>query len=208
MPYFRSAVESVAVKVRVKRMGVEEKRDCFCGKEHIDLRDKITFQSQGSGNTNCKRVCDSIISVLNIVSEGATELLSNGKYGAFYQVALENEENTALIHNKEKSLAGINYLNSSLEKGLPVIVGINHTFRKDKTRNQNINEYTTDHFVVIVGRHCENDTIYYRFWDVGSSRGASGDFKFELIDNYKLTCHSDYNSRKIDVTQIRRNKTL
>ena len=82
------------------------------------------------------------------------------------------------------------------------MVGINHTL------GQTINEYTTDHFVIIVGRYCEDETIYYRFWDVGTQYGHSNDYKFILDANNHLSCTSNYNGKKIDVTQIRRNRKL
>ena len=165
----------------------------------------MDFAEQGD---NCKTKCDEIIRVLNLESEGATRLLENGRMGAYYQVALENKDNTALICDQANVMNGLEYIDLSLSMGYPVVVGINHTFRKNKKKNQNINEYTTDHFVIIVGRHCKDGVTYYRFWDVGSKNGAESDYKFILDINNRLYCPENYNKVRIDVTQVRRNKQL
>ena len=86
---------------------------------------------------------------------------------------------------------------------LRVRVGVNHTLG-GKTDNEK--KPPTDHFVVIVGRTCENGQIYYPFWEVGTSKGKEG-YKFKLESNNHLTCDKPY--RKVPepyvVTQIRRN---
>ena len=177
----------------------------YCGKIHISLSQKIAFSHQ-VGQDDCKKRCDIIIAKLNIESEGAIgERLFSGRK-AFYQLALENENNTALIFDENNVSAGIEYLNLSLDKGLPVVVGVNHTFFKDKTKNKKINELTTDHFVVIVGRGCNNGRIYYNFWDVGTQHGKVNDYKFYFDENNHLYCPSDFRKRKTHITQIRRNK--
>ena len=177
----------------------------YCGKIHISLSQKIAFSHQ-VGQDDCKKRCDIIIAKLNIESEGAIgECLFSGRK-AFYQLALENENNTALIFDENNVSAGIEYLNLSLDKGLPVVVGVNHTFFKDKTKNKEINEFTTDHFVVIVGRGCDNGRIYYNFWDVGTQYGKVNDYKFYFDENNHLYCPSDFRKRKTHITQIRRNK--
>ena len=67
--------------------------------------------------------------------KGATgKHLPNKRIGAFYQLALENEDNTDLLFDENNVSAGIEYLNLSLDKGFPVVVGVNHTFFKDKKR--------------------------------------------------------------------------
>jgi hypothetical protein len=197
--------EPVVNSAEEEEVEEEEEKKCFCGKEHIDLREKMTFAKQ-TQDANCKAHCDSIIKTLNIVSEGATGeviTVSQKKVStAFYQVALENDDNTELIFDTNKLTSGMEYLDLSLEKGYPVIVGVNHTF------GNKVNEYTTDHFVIIVGRYCEAETIYYRFWDVGSSGGASNDYKFQVALNGSLFCEKNYNNKRLDITQIRRNREL
>ena len=176
----------------------------YCGKIHISLSPKIAFSHQ-VGQDDCKKRCDIIIAKLNIESEGAIgERLFSGRK-AFYQLALENENNTALIFDENNVSAGIEYLNLSLDKGLPVVVGVNHTFEKYKKVNAGINELTTDHFVIIVGRGCDNGNIYYNFWDVGTRHGKTNNYKFYFDKDNHLYCPSDFKERRTHITQIRRN---
>jgi len=177
----------------------------YCGKIHISLTQKIDFSHQ-VGQDDCKKRCDIIIAKLNIESEGATgKHLPNKRIGAFYQLALENEDNTDLLFDENNVSAGIEYLNLSLDKGFPVVVGVNHTFFKDKKKNKEINEFTTDHFVVIVGRGCDNGNIYYNFWDVGTRHGKTNNYKFYFDKDNHLYCPSDFKERRTHITQIRRN---
>lgn len=177
---------------------IEEGVCPLCGKKHVDLRSKMTFQKQ-SGATNCKATCDKIINPLKIKSEGASIKLANGKYGVSYQIAIENSSKTALEFNPNNAKAGLVYIDLCLDKGYPVVVGVNHTL------GNTYNDETTDHFVIIVGRHCEDKTLYYRFWDVGSQYGESKDYKFELTEEQYLICKKNYNNKKYDVTQVRKN---
>ena len=119
-----------------------------------------------------------------------------------------------LNFDEDKLKEGMEYLNLSLEKELPVMVGVNHTFnykpkkKKDKEGKESkdyINETTTDHYVVIVGRECDNGSIKYRFWDVGSSKGDN-DWFFEKQEDGSFIAPKAHNSKTYTVTQIRRNK--
>ena len=197
----------------------------YCGKKHVSLGENMSFTPQG-GNDNCKIHCDEIIDAMQIKSENAVgerlfsgrkafyqlalegdtgKHLPNKRIGAFYQLALENEDNTDLLFDENNVSAGIEYLNLSLDKGFPVVVGVNHTFFKDKKKNKEINEFTTDHFVVIVGRGCDNGNIYYNFWDVGTRHGKTNNYKFYFDKDNHLYCPSDFKERRTHITQIRRN---
>ena len=176
----------------------------YCGKKHVSLGENMSFTPQG-GNDNCKIHCDEIIDAMQIKSENAVgERLFSGRK-AFYQLALENENNTALIFDENNVSVCIKYLNLSLDKGLPVVVGVNHTFEKYKKVNAGINELTTDHFVIIVGRGCDNGNIYYNFWDVGTRHGKTNNYKFYFDKDNHLYCPSDFKERRTHITQRRRN---
>ena len=179
----------------------ENKKQCFCGKKHIDLREKMTFAAQ-TGTSDCNTTCKRIIGALDIEAEGATEI----KRTSYYQLATENSSHTALLFNHVKLKEGLEYLDLSLDKGYPVLVGVNHTLGAKKGNEADSD--TTDHYVIIVGRYCENDTIYYRFWDVGTRKGADADYKFILDAEKHLVCNNTYRTDKhsYTVTQIRRNK--
>ena len=206
-----------------------------CRKKHIDLRSKIKFKSQGKGNLNCNLTCKEILSGIKEVKKDedenkqvvtTTKIMPEGagiKSKAYpndewreceFQLADENKERNKLIFRDiEKINKAYEYLDKSLEHGLPVMVGVNHTFNykpKDKIDKEGkkykdyINETTTDHYVVIVGRECDNGSIKYRFWDVGSSKG-NNDWFFEKQEDGIFTASKTHNSKKYTITQIRRN---
>ena len=68
------------------------------------------------------------------------------------------------------------------------MIGVDHTYdkrlneTKDDIDGKRYNEYTTDHFVVIVGRKYDNKgDLYYLFYEVGTSDENKG-----KNDNNKL----------------------
>ena len=216
------------VKVEVgegkKEEPLEEGACPHCRKKHIDLTNKMTFQNQPPKTELCAVTSKAIIEGTIIRESEDKEELTNkltlykpeggGEYKAksahcFYQLALEKNvskgKRTELDFFEDKIKEGMEYLDLSLEKGLPVMVGVNHTFNNNTDNETDIK--TTDHFVVIVGRTCENGQIYYPFWEVGTSKGKEG-YKFKLESNNHLTCDKPY--RKVPepyiVTQIRMNR--
>lgn len=183
------------VKVEVGKKKEEEKKEeepleegaCpYCRKKHIDLTNKMSFQNQ-KDSKGCARTSKAIIegttvminkTILKIknpkpidieITKGS-EMILNRPEGAgltdalcYYQLATESDDRKSLNFDEDKLKEGMEYLNLSLEKGLPVMVGVNHTLG-GKTDNEK-KPPTTDHFVVIVGRTCENGQIYYPFWE-------------------------------------------
>ncbi|WP_108869613.1 glycoside hydrolase family 19 protein [Aquimarina aquimarini] len=196
-----------------------EEKCTSCGKKHVDLTLNIPFKSQGSGNTNCAKTCKLIVENmgLGIKSEGAAggeykrEGINKKLYVAFFQLAHENSSRNGFIWDKLEVKQGMDYLNSSLDKGYPVTVGVNHTFKGRK--HGIINEDTTDHYVLIIGRYCENGKTYYPYYDVGTQWGnLKSNYKFELQSDNSLVNEKAYgtvsgiaDNRKFTVTQIRRN---
>ena len=178
----------------------------LCTKKHIDLRPKMAFKKQ-EGGTDCKKASDKIVKgCTGYNSEDRGSVAQEIPYAAFYQVATETSGKNFTFY-PDKIKEGLEFLNLALDKGFPVVVGVNHTSRADKKEGtKDYNKKSTDHFVIIVGRHCEKGIIYYRFWDVGTSRGKTGDFKFKLTDKNHLICDKTYHStsKTYTVTQIRR----
>ena len=220
------------VKVKAGEVKKEEKKEepleegvCpHCRKKHIDLTNKMTFQNQPPKTQLCAVTSKAIIEGTIIRESKDKEELTNkltlykpeggGEYKAksahcFYQLALEKNvskgKRTELDFFEDKIKEGMEYLDLSLEKGLPVMVGVNHTFNNNTNNETDIK--TTDHFVVIVGRTCENGQIYYPFWEVGTSKGKEG-YKFKLESNNHLTCDKPYRivPEPYIVTQIRMNR--
>ena len=172
-----------------------------CNKTHVDLRDNFNFKSQAIGSTNCGIISRNIIQQKGISCEGYN------KYGvAYYQLALENNEKTALIYDTIKSKQAIEYINKALANGHPVRAGVNHTFGNKINEKENP---TTDHYVVIVGRKCTNGEIFYQYWDVGTIRGKSEHYRFKLEGNKLINVNANAgkgkDGREFIVTQIARN---
>lgn len=106
--------------------------------------------------------------------------------------------------NVQNAQAGLDYIDSQLKLGKPVIVGLDDNLRKS---TYNIHK-ATDHFFVIVGKGCEDGNIYYRFFDVGSKiseEGTAEKNKLYLQDNLMLLGKSYGNTHNYTVTEVRRN---
>jgi muramidase (phage lysozyme) len=176
------------------------------GKKNVDLRSKMTFYAQSTGS-NCTETCKSIVRQLGVYPEGATEIsrMNSHHKESYYQLADENAERTKLIFHADEIRDGMDYLDRSLDAGYAVVVGVNHTFKY--RRLGIINEDTTDHYVVIVRRYCENNQLYYQFWDVGNKHGDNAEYRFKLTSENHLISVKNYRSdgHQYTVTQIRRN---
>ncbi len=72
-----------------------------------------------------------------------------------------------------------------------------------------INDGTTDHYVTIVGRGCEDDKVFYRFYEVGTSwahYGQHSSNKLFLGADFSLKGTPAHNKgKKYTVSQIRKN---
>ncbi|WP_426484810.1 glycoside hydrolase family 19 protein [Flavobacterium sp. 2] len=177
-----------------------------CKVSHYDLTDKVEWQTQfdskwggiDAQNVACKKTCDDILNKQGLTSTSPTNK---------FQTALENSNHTLLVINTEESKRGIKYLDLQLKEGNPVQVGVNHALNY---KGGKLNEGTTDHFVVIIGKSCENGKVYYRFYDVGTrnkSKGTSSDNRLYLdTSNYSLKGKTAYTNHIYTVTQIRNNK--
>jgi hypothetical protein len=183
----------------------KESANCSCGKTHIDLRDKIKWQTQFDSkwgdkiaqNSACKKTCDDILINIGLSATSLSRL---------FQTSIENEDHTKLIINTDVSKEGVKYLDSELDKDHPVQVGVDHDLNYKINNNS---DHSTDHFIVIIGRGCENDKPYYLFYDVGTSyenKGASDENRLYLdTSDYSLKGKTVYNGNFYTVTQIRKN---
>ncbi|MBD3906215.1 hypothetical protein NAL32_16535 [Chryseobacterium sp. Ch-15] len=177
-----------------------------CHEDHYDVTSTVKWQTQFDakwGNTQaqnvaCKKTCDDILNKAGLAS---TSKVDADKY----QTALENEKHTSLIINSAVSKQAIEYINSQLKAGNPVQVGVDHALNY----KGGINEGTTDHFVVIIGKGCDGGKIYYRFYDVGTrheDKGSSTSNKLFLGSDSSLKGATAYNGQNYTVTQVRKNK--
>ncbi|WP_313375653.1 hypothetical protein [Chishuiella sp.] len=199
-------VKSFTCQTVVVKKEEKNKVECSkCNENHYDLTAKVEWQTQFDSkwgdkkkqNVACKKTCDDILNKIGLASTSKDEK-------DIFQIALENNTHTKLIINKENSKKGISYMNMELEKGNPLQLGVDHKL------GYGYNEGTTDHFIVIIGKGCENGKIYYRFYDVGTvhkDKGASDDNRLYLDkSDYSLKGKTVYNGHFYTVTQIRKNK--
>ncbi len=183
---------------------------CSCEAKCIDLTGKVTWISQfnkgerknGVMQTDgCWRTSQKLL-----VNAGLGKM--SGYKGGKIDTALENDTHTS-IDLTTNAKAGVDYINSELEKGNPVLVGLDHTLNY-RHNGKPINDGTTDHYVVIVSRGCDNNKVYYRFYEVGTSwahHGQSSSNKLFLGDDFSLKgtpAHSK--NRNYTVSQVRKNK--
>lgn len=185
-----------------------EKPPCKCAKKHVDLRGTVVqWQTQfdsrwgdrAAQNVACWKTSHDIL-----INSGLSE--SSGSQDGMYQVAEENEDHSELLVNAESAMQSIGYIDGQLESNYPVLVGVDHDLNY---RGGTLNEGTTDHYIVIVGKACDDGNIYYLFYDVGTSFGDKGasDSNQLFLDtsDYSLKGSTEYNGKLYTVTQVRLN---
>lgn len=173
-------------------------------KTTINLGDTNKFVAYKTNNiSNCLELCKLILKNYNMNNFGSPTTA----------IKLLQEKNNILTYCEDNPKQLYEYaikcIDTHLEKGYPIIVGVNHTL------NYNCNEGTTDHFVVIYGRKYD-ETLglnCYMYYEVGKTNVKSGyndltnrfvykpgdkpefyDEKSERMDN-----------KRFDVVQIRPN---
>ncbi len=167
-----------------------------CQTKHVDLSASVEWISQFTQprpNVACARTCVLILKNSKLSS-------SAGSPTGLFQVALENS-NHSTIEATSNFQNGLNYLDKELNVGHPVMIGVDHKL------GYGVNEGTTDHFIVVVGRGCENGKVYYRFYDVGTrhkEKGTSNSNKLYIINGF-LRGKTAYNGSTYTMTQVRRN---
>ena len=109
---------------------------------------------------------------------------------------------------KENYKKAIDCIDRHLEKGRPIIVGVNHTI------GRGINEGTTDHFVVIYGREYVDGQYLYYYYEVGKGSVVYGfnednRFIYDISNPNKPKLYDEkssiHNGARFDVIQVRPN---
>ncbi len=191
------------------------------GKEDIDLSDPDKWMSQFDNPINPSKACyrTSVIVLNNYGVTGAQ--LGSPVAGKKYENDTSYYSNTIqmVIQLKDGTLKGtgreqegIDYIDKQLEKGCPIVVGLDDDSRMETYNSDN----STEHFVIITGRLTDEKGLYYRFFEVGTHStdynkkniGVTPLNKFRLSDKNMLigtkrTCNPN---RKYTVVQIRKNK--
>ncbi len=103
----------------------------------------------------------------------------------------------------------LEYIDSELEKGYPVLIGVDKRFDKRISQNKRYNEpaYTTDHFVVIVGRKYDSNRVpEYIFYDVDADKEKDGaSDENTLREECNFLKGTNYKGLRYVVTEVRRN---
>ena len=173
-------------------------------KENINLGEDSKFVSYGTnGVKNCLDLCKMILKKYGLSNFGSSDNIFRLMY----------EKNGKLDYYgsnpKENYKQAIDCIDRHLEKGRPIIVGVNHTI------DRGINEGTTDHFVVIYGREYIDERYVYFYYEVGKSNvmyGYNDDenrFIYDISNPDDPQFYDDKSSRsdcaRFDVIQIRPN---
>lgn len=175
-------------------------------KGFIDLTSSVEWKSQYSSDFGtkeqqekaCLRAC------VSIVKEAGVKKPGQNTSKTVIQTATEIDG--ALVVDEKKAQKGVNYINSELEAGRPMVVGVNHTL------GNTYNEKTTDHFIVIVGKGYDKNTnqVYYNYYEVGTShnqKGTSDSNRLYLQSDGSLSQSSKNElGHKYTVTQVRKNE--
>ncbi|MCE8754700.1 hypothetical protein K0F43_00200 [Bacteroides fragilis] len=194
---------------------IEEGVCPLCGKKHIDLRSKIDYQTQFDSrfgtkkeqNVACYKACKVILTNAGLSSNSAPNDNTVIQIGVEKSSTDNSSHSSSLTIDFVKASEGLNYINQQLETGYPILVGVDY-----KAGSPN-SDKTTDHFIVIVGRGCKNNEVYYLFYEVGTGQQENGQYK-GAHENNKLYLKKDntlqgtpyHNSnKKYIVVQIRKN---
>ena len=166
-------------------------------KANVDLSGKVPFVSQFSlarPNVACCRASQKILSDFGLNATKSDRIIT----------AKNNADNSGLdILSTAKS--GVNYIDAQLDKGNPVMVGVDY----DPSKGQSDGE-AADHFVVITGRNTDDDgNVTYNFYEVGTkyeTKGKSDKNTLKLNSNGSLTGTNYAGKKKFTVTDVRKNK--
>ncbi len=182
---------------------------CSCNKGCVDLTGKITWITQFNkserkngvmATDGCWRTSQKLL-----ISAGLSK--TSGYQKGMITTAKENDEHTSIAVTTDAK-EGVEYIDTELKKGNPVLVGLDHTLNY-RHNGKLINDHTTDHYVIIVGRGCENDKVFYRFYEVGTSwahYGQHSSNKLFLGDDFSLKGTPASNKeKKYTVSQVRKN---
>ncbi|MFP2928569.1 LysM peptidoglycan-binding domain-containing protein [Pyxidicoccus sp. 3LG] len=126
------------------------------------------------------------------------------------QVATGENSKGGLTVDPKKAAQGRKYIDSQLDAGKPVVVGVSH---KDSDYNA---DKLTDHFVVITGRGVdEKGRTYYTFHDPGTRHQSKGadtnpNNRFYVDDNGKMyrpgsKATGELTQRQLEVAMVRPN---
>lgn len=186
--------------INKKEDKIIEKGECVnCNEGHYDLADINKWQSQFSDifgsekkqRVACWRACKVVLSNYKV---------NGGDNVDAIQMVKQDGSQLKIINSKD----GKKYIDTQLKTNKVVLVGVDD----GRTESYNTDD-TTEHFLVIVGKGCENGAIFYRYFDVGTkhiSKGTNLTNKLYLKNDGKISGNSPGGNKIYTIAQVRRNK--
>lgn len=166
-----------------------------------DINKAVVYKENGV--SNCLELCKMILRKYGITEYGLSS----------HVIKLMHEVNGKLVHYGNNIMDNyrnaIKCIDRHLEKGRPIIVGVNYKIGKG------INEGSTDHFVVVYGKGYDDNIkcYYYTYYEVGKGNitdvynNDKNRFIYN-IDKYPYLYDNESNlggGSRFDITQVRPN---
>ena len=114
-------------------------------------------------------------------------------------------DETELTLRNVNIFEGINYMYNQLTYQKPIVVGVD---RENEQATYN-SDFTTEHFILIVGYGCEDGKSFFRYFDPGSkevSNGTNKNNKLYIENKFIKGNMPGENSKIYTIVQVRRNK--
>ena len=121
-------------------------KELFVGWKRSPYREDI-MKNNGGNEPNCNEYTRKQLEIVGCVATGSDSKKNMYPY----------QEGSGV--NMEQTTKAISYIQGQLEQGVPVMIGVDEGVR------QNINEGTTDHFLVIVGQGNDEKGNYFVVYD-------------------------------------------
>lgn len=160
-----------------------------------DVLDKSQWLSQGHGD--CRKTCQAM-------QKNAGYTSSDGQ---FIPMTMNRDDKPYAPDARFQE--GLNYLDSELQKGRAVIVGVDW---KINYHTGNL-DHASDHFILVVGRYVIAGSVFYHYFDPGTQireKGTRSENVLQIKDGYLV---GDYintpdNIHHYVVTRVNYNKDL
>lgn len=164
--------------------------NCTCGKVHYNLAKPENWLHQEP--SECWAASVQVLKNYGVIGGARSNAII---------IANQNGSTLTPIDSQK----GIDYIDSQLKLGNPIVVGLDDNLRVTTYNSHQ----ATDHFFVIVGSGCEKGKRYYNFFDVGSKtreQGTDNSNRLIIQDNLLIEGKSNGGSHNYTITEIRKNK--
>lgn len=160
-----------------------------------DVMDKSQWLSQGGGD--CRKTCQAMQ-----INAGYTS--SDSQF-----IPMTMNRNDRPYASDPRFQEGLNYLDSELQHGRAVIVGVDW---KDNHITDN-RDHASDHFILVVGRYTIAGSVFYHYFDPGTQfqeKGTRCENILQIKDGYLVGDYVDIPSKihHYVVTRVNYNRDL